>query len=46
MEIKIKDRQKFLLITAIVVMALLIGNSVIYEPLMNSWNAAPIASRS
>src|SRR5579872_6511156 len=39
MEIKIKDRQKFLLITAIVAMALLIGNSVIYEPLMNSWKS-------
>jgi hypothetical protein len=39
MEIKIKDRQKFLMITAIVVMALLIGNSVVYEPLMNSWSA-------
>ena len=37
MEIKVKDRQKTLLIAAIVMLGLLVGNSVIYEPLKQSW---------
>ena len=37
MEIKIENRQKFLLIIAAVALGLFIGNSVIYEPLKQSW---------
>lgn len=37
MEIKIQDRQKVLLIVAGVVLALFVGNSIVYEPLKQSW---------
>ena len=37
MEIKIENRQKLLLIVAGVVLALFLGNSIIYEPLKQSW---------
>jgi hypothetical protein len=36
-EIKVQDRQKLLLIIAIVALALFIGNSIVYEPLKQSW---------
>jgi hypothetical protein len=36
-EIKVQNRQKLLLIVAIAVLALFIGNSIIYEPLKQSW---------
>jgi hypothetical protein len=36
-EIKLENRQKLLLIVAVVVLALFLGNSVVYEPLKQSW---------
>jgi hypothetical protein len=36
---KIENRQQFLIVLTIAVAALLIGNSLIYEPLANLWSA-------
>jgi hypothetical protein len=36
-EIKLENRQKLLVIIAVVALALFLGNSVVYEPLKQSW---------
>ena len=42
---KINNRQQFLIVLTIAVAALLIGNSLIYEPLSGMWSTRSKRSR-